>query len=63
MIDVRKYLTKLGYIIYTGDSLGDLEFMKEEVLELYQAKLIDKEDFTQLMNQLVKEQRKAQSEK
>lgn len=63
IIDVRKYMSKLGYIIYTGDQAGDLEMMKEEIIELYQAKLIDKENFTRLMNVIVKEERKVQSEK
>lgn len=56
MIDVRRFLAKFGYVIYTGTASGDLELIKEEVLELYQAKLIDKEDFVQLMNVLTKEE-------
>lgn len=56
-------MSKLGYIIYTGDQAGDLEMMKEEIIELYQAKLIDKENFTRLMNVIVEEERKVQSEK
>lgn len=63
IIDVRKYMAKLGYIIYTGDQAGDLEFMKEEILELYQTDVIDKDVFTRLMNQIIKEERKVQSGK
>lgn len=58
MVDVRKFLSKFGLMIYTGDRIGDLDVMKEEVIELFQAKLIEKEDFAQLMNIITKEERK-----
>lgn len=58
MVDVRKFLSKFGLMIYTGDRIGDLDVMKEEVIELFQAKLIEKEDFAQLMNIITKEEKK-----
>lgn len=60
IIDVRDYLRKFGYIIYTGDAAGDLEVMKDEIMEMYLAKIIPKEDFAQLMAVLHQEEKKLQ---
>jgi uncharacterized protein YqgQ len=43
--DVRKLLMKFGTIIYIGDRLADLELMVEEITELYQVKVITKEQY------------------
>jgi uncharacterized protein YqgQ len=61
MVDVRKYLSKFGYYIYTGDPLGDLEMIKDEVLELFQANIIDREDYIQIMKVLAKEEKEISS--
>ncbi|WP_208585905.1 YqgQ family protein [Gracilibacillus suaedae] len=45
--DLRKLLLKFGTIIYIGDRLADLELMEEEINELYQVKMITKEQFLQ----------------
>lgn len=58
MMDVRAFMRKFGYIIYTGDVAGDVELIKEEVMELYQAKLLEKDDFIQLMSVISKEEEK-----
>jgi uncharacterized protein YqgQ len=43
MEDVRQLLKRFGTWIYTGDRLGDLEMMEEELEEMYQLGLIDKD--------------------
>ncbi|RST73816.1 DUF910 family protein [Siminovitchia acidinfaciens] len=45
--DVQQLLKKFGIYVYIGDRLSDLELMEEEIRELYSAKLILREDFTQ----------------
>lgn len=40
MYDVRNLLKRFGIFIYTGDRLGDLEIMSDELRELYDLKLI-----------------------
>lgn len=41
--DVRALLRRFGAIFYTGDPLGEIELMREELRELFQAGLIDRE--------------------
>lgn len=53
--DVRKLLMQFGTIIYTGNRLGDLELMIMEINELYEWKLISKEQFQQAILLLKKE--------
>jgi uncharacterized protein YqgQ len=57
MIDLRRYLNRFGYYIYTGDPTGDLEMIKDEIFELYEAKIIDKETFTQMLKVLAQEEK------
>jgi uncharacterized protein YqgQ len=45
--DVQQLLKRFGTIIYTGNPLGDLELIQDEVRELYNQKLIDVNDFKQ----------------
>ncbi|SFL82242.1 Uncharacterized protein YqgQ [Gracilibacillus orientalis] len=45
--DLRKLLLKFGTIIYIGDRLADLELMEDEINELYQVKMITKDEFLQ----------------
>lgn len=63
ILDVRNYLRRFGYIIYTGDAAGDIEMMKDEIMELYQAKLIEKEDFVSLMNVIATEEKGSAAQK
>lgn len=46
---------QFGTIIYTGNRLGDLELMIMEINELYEWKLISKEQFQQAILLLKKE--------
>jgi len=41
MVDVQKLLRNFGIFIYTGDRQGDLEWMEQELSDLYSAQLID----------------------
>lgn len=45
--DVQQFLKGYGTIIYTGDRLGDIELMSEEIQELRNSKLIDDDSFKQ----------------
>ncbi|WP_163581158.1 YqgQ family protein [Gracilibacillus saliphilus] len=56
--DLRKLLLKFGTIIYIGDRLADLELMEEEMNELYQVKVITKEQFLQAKIIITKEKEK-----
>ncbi|MDG5788738.1 YqgQ family protein [Evansella sp. AB-P1] len=39
--ELQQFLKKHGTIIYTGDRLGDIELMEEEINELYKMGIID----------------------
>ena len=41
MIDVYDLLKRFGTFIYTGDRIGDLELIEDEIKELYKSKMID----------------------
>lgn len=41
MINVYELLKKFGTIIYTGDRIGDLELMEDELKELYKSNMIE----------------------
>ncbi|MFD2658345.1 YqgQ family protein [Gracilibacillus thailandensis] len=56
--DLRKLLLKFGTIIYIGDRLADLELMEEEINELFQVKMITKEQFLQGKIIITKEKEK-----
>ncbi|MBE3554661.1 MAG: DUF910 family protein [Thermicanus sp.] len=56
MVDVRKFLGRYGYFIYTGEPLGDLEMIKDEVKEMFQAHILDKEDYIRLMKVIAREE-------
>lgn len=43
--DVHNLLKGFGIVIYTGDSIGDLELMLDEVKELKDTGLIDNEEY------------------
>ncbi|WLR43939.1 YqgQ family protein [Bacillus carboniphilus] len=45
LYDVQQQLKQYGTFIYTGNRLADLELMMDEVRQLHQSQLIDKDDF------------------
>lgn len=57
MADVRRFLSRYGTVIYTGDPEGDLEIIKDELTEMFQAHLLDKEDYTRMMEVIAREEK------
>ena len=45
MIDIYDLLKKFGIYIYTGDRLGDLGLIEDEVKELYKSRMIETKDY------------------
>ena len=45
MIDVYKLLKQFGTYIYTGNRIGDLEIIEDEIKELYKSKMIEPSQF------------------
>ena len=41
MIEVYELLKQFGTFIYTGDRIGDLELIEDEIKELYRSKMIE----------------------
>lgn len=54
-LSVLQLLKRFGLYIYTGNKLDDIEFMIEEVKELYEHGLILQEDYLQALLILRKE--------
>lgn len=45
VLDIRNLLKRFGIFIYTGDRIGDLEMMELELKDLYEANLIDVQQY------------------
>ena len=45
MYDIYQLLKQYGTYIYTGDRLGDLQLLEDEVKELYKANVLDVKDY------------------
>lgn len=43
--DIQQFLKSYGTIIYTGNRIGDLELMREELSELHRSNLIEQSVF------------------
>jgi uncharacterized protein YqgQ len=43
--DVQQLLKKYGTFIYTGNRLADLELMEDEIRELYELELVERQYF------------------
>jgi len=56
MLDVRQLLKRFGTFIYTGDRLGDLDLMEQELNELYQWEFISQAEY-QMAKLCVKRER------
>ncbi|MDR7314408.1 YqgQ family protein [Brevibacillus nitrificans] len=48
--DLKAFLHRFGLFIYTGDPQGDLLLIEDEIRELYEMNLIDKEEFFEAMS-------------
>ncbi|WP_126428200.1 YqgQ family protein [Brevibacillus marinus] len=47
--DLQQFLRRFGIVIYTGDPEGDRLLIEDEIRELYQFGLIDKEEMMQAL--------------
>lgn len=56
--DLKAFLHRFGLFIYTGDPEGDLLLIEDEIRELYELNVIDKEEFLEAMS-AVRSKRKA----
>ena len=45
MLDIYQLLKQYGTFVYTGDRLGDLQLIEDEVKELYRANALDIKDY------------------
>lgn len=45
LTEVRALLKRFGTIIYTGDELGDLDLMEDELAELHQWRMIEPSEY------------------
>ncbi len=45
MIDVYDLLKQFGTFIYTGDRIGDLELIEDEIKELYRSRMIEQAQY------------------
>lgn len=60
MEEVYRLLKRFGTVIYTGDRLGDMYLMRDEIAELYQLGMLDREEYQKAMLALKKEMQKLQ---
>ncbi|QPC46872.1 YqgQ family protein [Mangrovibacillus cuniculi] len=56
--DVQQLLKRFGTIIYTKDRLADLELMEMEIRDLYDAGVLERQDFQMALLLLRQEQSK-----
>ncbi|MBM7620224.1 uncharacterized protein YqgQ [Bacillus tianshenii] len=45
ILEIRQLLKRYGTYIYTGDKIGDLEMMEDEIRELYRSGVLDAQSF------------------
>ena len=45
MIDVYELSKQFGTFIYTGDRIGDLELIEDEIKELYKSRMIEQAQY------------------
>lgn len=45
MLDIRNLLRQYGSFIYTGDRIGDLMMMEDEIRELYKSQILDVKEY------------------
>lgn len=57
--DLKAFLHRFGLFIYTGDPEGDWLLIEDEIRDLYELSVIDKEEFMEAMS-AVKSKRKAE---
>ncbi|SOC36226.1 YqgQ family protein [Ureibacillus acetophenoni] len=63
MIDIYDLLKQYGTFIYTGDRIGDLFLIEDEVRELYKAQVLDVKEFQSAMLIIRQEVTKLETQK
>ncbi len=63
MIDIYNLLKQFGIYIYTGDRIGDLELIEDEVKELYKTRLIESKDYQTAILLIRQEERRLKTGK
>lgn len=63
MIDIYELLKQFGIYIYTGDRIGDLELIEDEVKELYKTRLLESKDYQTAMLIIRQEERRVKTGK
>lgn len=63
MIDIYDLLKRFGIYIYTGDRLGDLKLIEDEVKELYKTCLLESNDYQTAMLIIRQEERRVKTGK
>jgi uncharacterized protein YqgQ len=65
--DIQQFLKRYGTIIYLGERLADLEMMEDELSEMYNSQLIERNEFQNalmlLRHEIQMEKEKKQSKK
>ncbi|MFD2370761.1 YqgQ family protein [Brevibacillus sp. GCM10020057] len=57
--DLKAFLHRFGLFVYTGDPEGDLLLIEDEIREMYELNVIDREEFLEAMS-AVRSKRKAE---
>lgn len=63
MIDIYELLKRFGIYIYTGDRLGDLELIEDEIKELYKTRLLESKDYQTAILIIRQEERRVKTGK
>lgn len=63
MLDIYQLLKQYGTYVYTGDRLGDLQLIEDEVKELYKANVMDIKDYQMALLVIRQEAQRLKSEK
>jgi uncharacterized protein YqgQ len=63
MVEIYALLKQYGTFIYTGDRIGDLELMEDEIRELYQGGMVDAKQFQHAILLLRSEKQRLLQEK
>ncbi|MFF5995386.1 MULTISPECIES: YqgQ family protein [unclassified Lysinibacillus] len=58
MIDIYDLLKQFGIYIYTGDRLGDLELIEDEIKELFKSRMIEMEVYQTALLLIRQEERR-----
>lgn len=62
MKDVYDLLKQYGTFIYTGDRIGDLMLMEDEIRELYKGRVLDQKQFQSAILMIRQENRRLEDE-